>query len=122
MSKEADSGIDRWEVQVRKGCLELVILAILQEQRLYGLEILQNLQSDSDLVVSEGTIYPLLSRLSGLGLLRSEWEESSLGPARKYYILTPAGFRRLQEMTRVWEQLSSSVTNLLRPHGSRTGR
>ncbi len=119
---DPEQNVDRWEVQLRRGCLELAILAILQEQKLYGLEILQRLESGSDLIVSEGTIYPLLSRLSGLGLLRGEWKESRLGPARKYYILTPAGLRRLREMTSVWEQLASSLTSLLEPQNSRKGR
>ena len=113
---------DRWEVQLRKGCLELAILATLREKKLYGLEILQRLESNSDLVVSEGTIYPMLGRLSGLGLLRGEWKESTVGPDRKYYVLTPAGIRRLREMTATWEQFSSSMTNLLQPCGKSKGR
>jgi len=64
---------DKWEVQLRKGCLELAILATLWDGRRYGLEILRRLESDSDLVVSEGTVYPLLSRLKALELVRSEW-------------------------------------------------
>jgi PadR family transcriptional regulator PadR len=67
---------DKWEVQLRKGCLELAILAALWSGKLYGLEILRRLESDSDLIVSEGTVYPLLSRLKALGLVRSEWIES----------------------------------------------
>jgi len=82
---------DKWEVQLRKGCLELAILAALWNGKLYGLEILRRLKSDSDLIVSEGTIYPLLSRLKALGLVRSEWVESDAGHPRKYYALTPAG-------------------------------
>ena len=68
--------VDKWEVQLRKGCLELAILAALWDGKLYGLEILRRLESDSDLIVSEGTVYPLLSRLKALGLVRSEWVES----------------------------------------------
>jgi PadR family transcriptional regulator PadR len=122
MARTEDGAADRWEVQLRKGCLELAILAILQEKKLYGLEILQRLKSDSDLIVSEGTIYPLLSRLSGLRLLRGEWAESTVGPDRKYYVITPAGIRRLREMTAIWEQFSSSMTNLLQPCGISRGR
>ena len=106
---------EKWEVQLRKGCLELAILAVLWSGRLYGLEIIRRLESDSDLVVSEGTVYPLLSRLKTLGLLRSEWVESDAGHPRKYYALTPAGKKRAAEMATVWEQFSSSMSKLLAP-------
>jgi PadR family transcriptional regulator PadR len=106
---------DKWEVQLRKGCLELAILAALWEGRRYGLEILRRLESDSDLIVSEGTVYPLLSRLKALGLVRSEWVESDAGHPRKYYALTPAGKRRAREMAGIWAQFSSSMSKLLAP-------
>ena len=106
---------DKWEVQLRKGCLELAILAALWEGKLYGLEILRRLESDSDLIVSEGTVYPLLSRLKALGLVRSEWVESDAGHPRKYYALTAAGKRRAVEMTVIWARFSSSMSKLLAP-------
>ena len=106
---------DKWEVQLRKGCLELAILAALWEGKLYGLEILRHLETDSDLVISEGTVYPLLSRLKSLGFLESEWVESDGGHPRKYYCLTPAGRRRTQEMVGIWGRFSSSMGRLLRP-------
>jgi PadR family transcriptional regulator PadR len=106
---------DKWEVQLRKGCLELAILAALWAGKLYGLEILRRLESDSDLIVSEGTVYPLLSRLKALGLLRSEWVESEAGHPRKYYALTPAGKQRAIEMAGIWARFSSSMSRLLSP-------
>jgi PadR family transcriptional regulator PadR len=106
---------DKWEVQLRKGCLELAILAALWEGRRYGLEILRRLESDSDLIVSEGTVYPLLSRLKALGLVRSEWVESDAGHPRKYYSLTAAGKRRALEMTGIWARFSASMRQLLAP-------
>jgi len=106
---------DKWEVQLRKGCLELAILAALWDGRRYGLEILRRLESDSDLIVSEGTVYPLLSRLKALGLVRSEWVESDAGHPRKYYALSPAGKRRAVEMARIWARFSSSMSKLLAP-------
>ena len=106
---------DKWEVQLRKRCLELAILAALWDDKRYGLEILRRLESDSDLVVSEGTVYPLLSRLKALGLVRSEWVESDAGHPRKYYALTPAGKRRAREMAAIWAQFSSSMSKLLAP-------
>ncbi|HYX71060.1 MAG TPA: PadR family transcriptional regulator [Terriglobales bacterium] len=111
---EPEAG-DKWEVQLRKGCLELAILAALWEGKLYGLEILRRLESDSDLVVSEGTVYPLLSRLKALGLVRSEWVESQAGHPRKYYALTAAGKQRAMEMAAVWERFSASIGKLLAP-------
>jgi PadR family transcriptional regulator PadR len=111
---EQDS-IDKWEVQLRKGCLELAILAALWEGKLYGLEILRRLESDSDLIVSEGTVYPLLSRLKVLGLVRSEWVESDAGHPRKYYALTAAGKHRSREMAAMWSRFSSSMSRLLAP-------
>ena len=106
---------DKWEVQLRKGCLELAILAALWEGKLYGLEILRRLETDSDLIVSEGTVYPLLSRLKSLGLVRSEWVESDAGHPRKYYALTAAGKQRAREMAGMWTRFSSSMDKLLAP-------
>ena len=106
---------EKWEVQLRKGCLELAILASLWDGRLYGLEILRRLESGSDLVVSEGTVYPLLSRLKSLALVDSEWVESGGGHPRKYYRLTAEGRRRAHEMARVWREFSASLTKLLAP-------
>ncbi len=106
---------EKWEVQLRKGSLELAILASLWSNRLYGLEILRHLESNSDLIVVEGTVYPLLSRLRALGLVDSEWVESDSGHPRKYYRLTPAGRQRALEMSRTWTRFSSSMNNLLAP-------
>jgi PadR family transcriptional regulator PadR len=106
---------DKWEVQLRKGCLELAILAALWDGKRYGLEILRRLESDSDLIVSEGTVYPLLTRLKGLGLVHSEWVESDAGHPRKYYALTAAGKHRVREMAGIWARFSSSMSKLLAP-------
>ena len=108
---------DKWEVQLRKGCLELAILAALWSEKLYGLEILRRLESDSDLVVSDGTVYPLLSRLKSAGLVRSEWNVAEAGHPRKYYVLTAAGRRRALSMTKTWARFSSSMGKLLAPLG-----
>ncbi len=106
---------DKWEVQLRKGSLELAILAALWGGRLYGLEILRYLESDSDLVVAEGTVYPLLTRLRTLGLVESEWVESESGHPRKYYRLTATGRERALEMGRTWARFAASLNNLLTP-------
>src|SRR6202789_2602327 len=112
---ESEATADKWEVQLRKGCLELAVLAALWDEKLYGLEILRRLESDSDLVVSEGTVYPLLSRMKALGLVRSDWVESDAGHPRKYYALTPAGRQRAREMAGMWSRFSHSMTRLLAP-------
>jgi PadR family transcriptional regulator PadR len=106
---------DKWEVQLRKGCLELAILAALWSGRLYGLEIMRRLQERSGLVVPEGTVYPLLSRLKAEGLLSSEWVEADAGHPRKYYRLTAVGRRRAAEMARFWQSFSASLDDLLAP-------
>lgn len=107
--------MDKWEVQLRKGCLELAILASLWAGRLYGLEILRRLDNDSGLVLSEGTVYPLLARLKDGGLLASEWVEADAGHPRKYYWLTPAGRRRAAEMAQMWARFSTGLGKLLAP-------
>jgi PadR family transcriptional regulator len=106
---------DKWEVQLRKGCLELAILGALWDGRRYGLEILRRLETDSDLVVSEGTVYPLLTRLKALELVRSEWVATDAGHPRKYYALTHAGRQRAIEMSKTWARFSSSMDKLLAP-------
>ena len=74
---------EKWEAQLRKGCLELAILACLWDQRLYGLEILRGLEQNSNLVLAEGTVYPILARLKEDGLLQSEWVEADAGHPAK---------------------------------------
>jgi len=111
---------DKWEVQLRKGCIELAILAALWHEKLYGLEILRRLESDSDLIVSEGTVYPLLSRLKALGWVKSEWVESDAGHPRKYYALTQTGRKRALDMAAMWARFSSSMSKLLAPLGKGT--
>ena len=113
---------EKWEVQLRKGSLELAVLASLWDGRLYGLEILRRLATDSDLIVGEGTVYPLLSRLKAVGLVASEWVESDSGHPRKYYRLTPPGRRRALEMSRIWTRLSASMDDLLTPLNKDRGK
>jgi PadR family transcriptional regulator, regulatory protein PadR len=104
-----------WEVQLRKGCVELATLASLWPGRLYGLEMLRRLEKCSGLVVSEGTIYPLLGRLERGGLIEAEWVETGLAHPRKYYTLTAAGSRRTLEMTRIWSRFMQGFDQLLTP-------
>ena len=104
-----------WEAQLRKGSLEMAILASLWQSRLYGLEILRALSEKSQVEVAEGTVYPILSRLKNEGLLQSEWVEADAGHPRKYYWLTAAGKRRAREMAEAWNEFSASLSALVSP-------
>ena len=107
--------IHKWEVQLRKGSLELAILASLWSGKLYGLEILRRLEDGSGLTVPEGTVYPLLSRLRDEGLVEGEWVEGEAGHPRKYYRLTPKGRRQALQMQRSWSSFAASLERLLAP-------
>jgi PadR family transcriptional regulator, regulatory protein PadR len=115
VAKAVSEPTDKWEVQVRKGCLELATLAVLWSGRLYGLEILRRLAEGSALVVPEGTVYPLLNRLKAEGLLASEWVEADAGHPRKYYKLTASGRRRALQMAEFWSAFSANLDCLLAP-------
>lgn len=120
-SKKAQAD-ENWEAQLRKGCLELAILASLWEKRLYGLEILRVLEDDSRLVLAEGTVYPILSRLKEEGLLQSEWVESDAGHPRKYYWLTAAGKQKVSSMAGFWNSFAANMNQLLKPVVNGRGR
>jgi len=111
---EAESS-ERWEAQLRKGCLEMAVLASLWNGRLYGLEILRVLERDSSLVLAEGTIYPILNRLRTEGLVLSEWVEAEAGHPRKYYELTNIGRERAIRMAETWTQFSAGLGRLIEP-------
>jgi PadR family transcriptional regulator PadR len=104
-----------WEAQLRKGCLEMAILASLWQSRLYGLEILRALSEKSRLEIAEGTLYPILSRLKAEGLLDSEWVEAEAGHPRKYYWLTSPGRRRAREMAGAWNEFADKLSVLVQP-------
>ena len=112
---EPQNGDGRWEAQLRKGCLELAILASLARGRLYGLEILRVLDAEIKLTLAEGTVYPILSRLKQEGLLASEWVEAEAGHPRKYYWLTKKGSERAQMMARAWMDFAGNLTQAVEP-------
>lgn len=101
--------IENTKAQMRKGVLEYCILSVLRDNDAYVAEILETLK-DAKLLVVEGTIYPLLTRLKNAGLLLYRWEESTGGPPRKYYGLTDSGREFLKELTYTWEELQTAVT------------
>jgi PadR family transcriptional regulator PadR len=113
---------EKWEAQLRKGCLDLAILACLWDKRLYGLEILRGLEEQSNLALAEGTVYPILARLKEEGLLQSEWVEADAGHPRKYYWLTAAGRQRVVSMAHVWNSFAANLNSLLKPVLNGKGR
>ncbi len=100
--------IENTKAQMRKGVLEFCILSVLKEKDAYTSEILDTLKN-AKLLVVEGTVYPLLTRLKNDGLLSYRWEESTSGPPRKYYGLTDEGKEFLKELNVTWTELSDAV-------------
>lgn len=100
--------IENTKAQMRKGVLELCILSILHDHEAYPSDIINELKA-SKIIVVEGTLYPLLTRLKNAGILTYRWEESSSGPPRKYYKLTDEGKIFHQELIQEWEALVTSV-------------
>lgn len=103
--------IENTTAQMRKGILEFCILSLISGHDLYTSEILEALKKGKMLVV-EGTVYPLLTRLKNADLLHYRWEESSSGPPRKYYSLTPKGEAFLSELQKVWSELNKAVKTI----------
>jgi PadR family transcriptional regulator PadR len=103
--------IEKTNAQMRKGVLEFCILLIISEHEVYASDIITKLK-DARLLVVEGTLYPLLTRLKNDGLLSYRWEESKSGPPRKYYEITDSGRVFLEEMKNSWKELVEVVGNL----------
>jgi PadR family transcriptional regulator PadR len=114
MSRHDEESLLRWEAQMKKGCLELAVLAALWDQARYGLEILSFLEGE-DLEVSEGTLYPLLNRLHRDGLVITDWVEGDLGHPRRYYELTSVGRDLARSMSSRWRAFTDSLRSLLTP-------
>ncbi len=113
--------LDNWTTQLRKGLLELCIVNLLMQGELYGYDLVKRLAQIKGLVVTEGTIYPLLSRLRRTGLLKTRLEESPSGPARKYYSLTREGYRGRDSMNDYWGELNQGIAGLLKESEARHG-
>jgi PadR family transcriptional regulator PadR len=103
--------IDNSKAQMKKGILELCILSIISRGEAYASDIIEELKS-AKLIVVEGTLYPLLTRLKNDGLLSYQWVESSSGPPRKYFTLTPEGEQFLNGLNDTWSELVEAVSNL----------
>ena len=102
---------DNTKAQMRKGILEYCILAILSRSASYAVDIINELRK-AELIVVEGTLYPLLTRQKNAGLLSYRWEESTQGPPRKYYELTELGKSYLADLDRAWVELVDSVDQI----------
>lgn len=102
---------ERAKTQMRKGVLELCILSIISRDDCYASEIIAELK-EAEMIVVEGTLYPLLTRLKNAGLLSYRWEESTSGPPRKYYDITPQGETFLNELKETWNKLTTTVSHL----------
>ncbi len=103
--------IENTKAQMRKGVLEFCILSVLKDGEAYTSDILETLK-DAKMLVVEGTIYPLLTRLKNEGLLSYRWEESTSGPPRKYYDLTETGRQFLTELNNTWAELQQAVNKV----------
>lgn len=104
---------ETWQEQIRRGTLDLAILLSVASGPRYGLAIIQHLEAFTDLVVAEGTIYPILARLTREGLLESKWVEDEAPHPRKYYSLTRAGTKRLAEMADAWRAFVGKIDRLM---------
>ena len=105
--------LDTWQEQLRRGSLDLAILLTVSEGPRYGLAIIQHLEAFTDLVVTEGTIYPILGRLTREGLLDAQWVEGEAPHPRKYYTLAQAGAKRLDQMKAEWRAFADKITRLM---------
>jgi PadR family transcriptional regulator PadR len=104
---------ETWHEQLRRGSLDLAILLTVSSGPRYGLAIIQHLEAFTDLVVTEGTIYPILARLTKEGLLEAQWVEGEAPHARKYYTLTRSGRERLREMKAEWRAFAEKIGRLI---------
>jgi PadR family transcriptional regulator, regulatory protein PadR len=105
--------IETWQEQLRRGSLDLAILLTVAAGPQYGLAIIQHLEAFTDLIVTEGTIYPILGRLTREGLLDAYWVEDEAPHPRKYYRLTRQGTRRLTHMTTEWRSFAGKIERLI---------
>lgn len=110
MKKKKEMNSENLKSQMRKGVLEYCILLLLKCKRAYASDIIDELKK-AHLIVVEGTLYPLLTRLKNDGLLTYEWEESTQGPPRKYYVITPDGETFLSELEATWNSLNQTVNH-----------
>jgi len=117
--KDEIMNVSNTQVQMRKGILECCILHIISRGEVYASDLMEELKG-ANLIIVEGTLYPLLNRLKNAGLVTYRWVESDAGPPRKYYIITDAGKGFLAELADTWEKLHVSVNSILAIHASKS--
>ena len=105
--------LEKINAQMRRGVLELCVLAVISDREVYTSDIISSLK-EAELLVVEGTVYPLLTRLKNEGLLKYQWKESTSGPPRKYFSLTEKGQSALEIMYENWEKLNHSVNRIVK--------
>ncbi|NOX84768.1 MAG: PadR family transcriptional regulator [Chlorobi bacterium] len=105
--------VEKINAQMRKGVLELCVLAVISDREVYTSDIISSLK-EAELLVVEGTVYPLLTRLKNEGLLKYKWQESTSGPPRKYFSLTDKGKSVFKTMYENWEKLNQSINRILK--------
>ncbi len=103
--------VENTKAQMRKGILEYCILSILSREDSYAPKIIAELK-EAEMIVVEGTLYPILTRQKNQGLLTYRWEESPQGPPRKYYSLTPEGRDALRQLDESWDELVGQIANI----------
>ena len=113
--KNKSMNIENAKSQMRKGMLEYCVLQLLKHRPSYASDIILQLK-DAELLVVEGTLYPLLTRLKNDGLLQYQWQESTQGPPRKYYALSKEGEHFLEELDGAWTELSNTINYLKSIH------
>jgi PadR family transcriptional regulator PadR len=104
--------LENWQTQLRKGLLDIVVLNLLNRGASHGYEMVQKMKRIEGLQIREGNIYPVLARLETDGLVTNYSQTSSDGPPRKYFKLTEAGQKTLEEMNKHWEQLINSLESI----------
>lgn len=119
MTQATTSSRENWEEQIRRGVLDLAILLAVAPGPRYGLQVIRHLEELTDLVVGEGTVYPILARLTRQEVLAAEWVEGEASHPRKYYRLTRAGERRLTEMLGHWREVAAKIDRLAGASGRR---
>lgn len=111
MKDNSDNFVEQSEIQMRKGVLVYCVLLLLKNGKIYTSEIIRSLR-EAELIVVEGTLYPLLNRLAKDNLLAYEWQENEQGPPRKYYWLTDDGKKLLVELKKTYHRLHGSISTL----------
>jgi PadR family transcriptional regulator, regulatory protein PadR len=104
--------ISKWESQVKKGLLSLVVLSILSKGEIYGYELIEEIRRHTNIDIAEGTLYPLLIRLKESNMVDSKWVEQASGIPRKYYTLTKEGKENLESMRKYWNELGESLKQI----------